>query len=163
MRDCVFVSPFLGAELLLEVVRVKYDCRSEQVGKVGRLASLLPGQVLSKQSLVLFDHKSDKRAGRSYQAALLLNYLVSVSATVDMMVDNTSYFAAKIALLPVQNVVVDQCHLFDCVGVRELGSKFVVEVQIILTDLAICKVFCYLKMGEEVCTIAVDDGHPLLA
>ena len=79
------------------------------------------------------------------------------------MVDDAPYFAAKIALLPVQNVVVDQCHLFNCLGVGELRSEFIVEVQIALANLAVRKVLCDLKIGEEVCSIAVDDGHPLLA
>ena len=159
MSDCVLVSPFLGAKLLLEVVRVKHDRRSEQVGKVGWLAGLLPGQILSKQGLVLFYHQGNERAGRPYQAALLLDQLICIRATVNVMVNYAPHFAAKIALLPVQDVVVDQCHLFNCLSVRELRSELIVEVQIILTDLAVRKVLCDLKVGEEVCSIAVDDGH----
>ena len=163
MRDCVFISPFLGAELLLEEVRVENDSRPEQISKVGWLARFFSGQVLGKKRHILFDHQGDERAGGPYQTALLLNYLVRVSATVHVMVNNSPYFAAKVALLPVQNVVVDQGHLFNCLGVRELRSELIVKVQIVLTYLAIRKVLCDLKVGEEVCAIAVDDGHPLLA
>ena len=123
----------------------------------------MSGQILGKQGLVLFDHQGNERAGRPYQAALLLDQLLCIRATVNVMVDDTPYFAAKIALLPVQNVVVDQCHLFDCLSVGELRSELIVEVQIVLADLAVRKVLCDLKVGVEVCSIAVDDGHPLLA
>lgn len=44
----VLVCPLFGAQLLLEEVRVKNDCSSEQVSKVGWLASLLLRQVFSE-------------------------------------------------------------------------------------------------------------------
>ena len=44
----VLVCPLFGAQLLLEEVRIKNDRSSEQVGKVGWLASLLLRQVFSE-------------------------------------------------------------------------------------------------------------------
>lgn len=57
---CVLICPFLGAELLLEEVRVEDDCGTEEVRKVGWLASLRSDQVLSKHSLIFLDHQGDQ-------------------------------------------------------------------------------------------------------
>ena len=94
---------------------------------------------------------------------MLFNKLIRVRSTVDMMVDHTSNFTAEITLIVVQNVVVDQSHVSDGVGGRELGPEFVIKVHIILTDLAILQVSRDLQIAEKVRLIAIDDGHPLLA
>ena len=57
-----------------------------------------------------------------------------------MMVDYSSHLAGKVVLIRIQNVVIDQSHVCDGVGGWELRTEFIVEVQLVLTDLAILKV-----------------------
>ena len=135
MRGHVLFCPFLGAELLLEEVGVEYDGSSEQVGEVRGLASLLSGQIFGEQLLVLLEHQCDKRASRANQAALLLNKLVCVCATVHMMVNDSSHLASQVTLLSIQLVMVYQCHLVNDLLhslVRVLRPELIVKVQIVL-------------------------------
>ena len=79
------------------------------------------------------------------------------------MVDNAGNFRTHIALLCVQNVVIDKSHIFDFASVRELSSELIVEVKVIQTDLAILQMSCDLQVAEEVSFVAVDNWNPLLA
>lgn len=57
-----------------------------------------------------------------------------------MMVDYSSHLAGKVVLIRIQNVVIDQSHVCDGVGGWELRTELVVEVQLVLTDLAVLEV-----------------------
>jgi len=79
-----------------------------------------------------------------------------------MVINNSFDFASHIALLVVQDVVIDEGHLVERVSGGELRSELVVEVEIILTDLTVFKVRRDLQVAVEVCPVAVDDWDPLL-
>jgi len=93
---------------------------------------------------------------------LFLNELVGVGATVDMMVNHTTHLAPQITLVRVKNVVVDQRDLLNGGRVRVLLSKLVIEVQVVMRDLAVGQVFDDLQVAEKVGAVAVDHWHPLL-
>ena len=57
-----------------------------------------------------------------------------------MMVDYSSHLAGKVVLIRIQNVVIDQSHICDRVGGWELRTELVVEVQFVMTDLAVFEV-----------------------
>lgn len=73
--------------------------------------------------------------------ALLFDDLVSVGPTVDMMVDHARHLACHIVLVLIQDVMVDQSHLGDAVRGWVLSTELIVEVELVLGDLAIFKVF----------------------
>lgn len=76
---------------------------------------------------------------------LLLYKLVRVCSAIHVMIYDASHLAREVTLLPVQHIMINQGHLFNLLsGVRELRSELIVEIQIVLTDLAIFKMFCYL-------------------
>ena len=57
-----------------------------------------------------------------------------------MMVDYSSHLAGKVVLIRIQNVVIDQSHVCDRVGGWKLCTELVIEVQLILANLAVFEV-----------------------
>ena len=80
-----------------------------------------------------------------------------------MVVDNTFDLTAHIALASIENVVIDQGHLFDRISRRKLRPELIVKVQVFEADLTVGKVFHDLCFTVEVCAITVDHWNPLLA
>ena len=80
-----------------------------------------------------------------------------------MVVDDALDLRAKISLVSVEDVMVNQCHFIDRVSGRILCSELIVEIQLFLTDLALLKMCRDLQVAEEIGAVAVDDGDPLLA
>ena len=79
------------------------------------------------------------------------------------MVYDSCHLASQVTLLSIQHVMVYQSHLLnDLPSIRVLRSKLIIEVQIVLTYLAILQMFHYFEIAVKVCLVAVDDGDPLL-
>ena len=80
-----------------------------------------------------------------------------------MVIDDSGDLAAHIALLLVKNVVVNQCDLLDGRCIWKLLPKLIVEVKLVLRDLAVLEVLHDLQVAEEIISVAVDDRYPRLA
>ena len=79
-----------------------------------------------------------------------------------MMINDPGDFAAHIALLLVKNVVIYQSDFFDGRSIWKLLPKLIVEVKLVLRDLAVLEVLHDLQVAEEISSVAVDDRYPRL-
>ena len=79
-----------------------------------------------------------------------------------MVINNPGDLAAHITLLLVKNVVIYQCDFLDGRCIWKLLPKFVVEVKLVLRDLAVLEVLHDLQVAEEISSIAVDNRYPRL-
>lgn len=58
--------------------------------------------------------------------------------------------------------MVDQSHFFHAFRGGELSLELIVEVEIVLRDLTILKMFHNFQIAEEVGALAIDNRSPLL-
>ena len=79
------------------------------------------------------------------------------------MVDDALDLASHVALIDVEDIVIDQCHFFHDICRWVLSPELVIEVEFVLTDLAVLQVLRDLQVAEEIRAVAIDHWYPLLA
>ena len=79
-----------------------------------------------------------------------------------MVINYACHFTSHVTLVSVQDVVIDEGHLLDSGRIGVLLPKLIVEVKLILGDLAVCQVLHDLEVAEEILAPAIDDRDPLL-
>ena len=71
---------------------------------------------------------------------MLLDELVSIGATINVMINDTFDFRSQISLTHVEDIVIDQGNFFNIVSRWVLLSELIVEVELALVDLAVFEV-----------------------
>ena len=71
---------------------------------------------------------------------MLLNDLIGISATINVMVDDASDFRPQIGLPHVEDIVIDQGNFFDSFSRWVLLPELIIKVELALVNLAVLKV-----------------------
>ena len=71
---------------------------------------------------------------------MLLDELVSIGAAINVMINDTFDFRSQISLTHVEDIVIDQGNLFNILSRWVLLPELIVEVELVLVDLAVFEV-----------------------